>query len=388
MRNARIRALATALVVMGALSSSPRAAHRGSRYFMYVGTYTQGAAKGIYGYRVDTSTGATTSIGLVAETPNPSFLVVHPNGRFLYAANEHDGEDAVGKHYTVSAFAIDRKTGALTLLNKVSSQGEGPCYVSMDGAGRTLLVANYRSGSVAVLPVGADGRLAEATAVQQHPDPEPRTPPVRPHAHSVRPSPHDKFVYAPDPPLGRVYGYRFDPRAGTLAPTDPPFVQMRAGLGPRHVLFGLSGQFAYVNGEQGSTITTFAYNAATGALTELQTLSTLPAGFTGRSGTAELQIDQTGRFLYVSNRGDNSLALFAIDRRAGTLTPLGHLPTGGKVPRYFALDPSGRFLMAANQDSASVTINRVDAKTGRYELVQTLTEIPNPVCIVFVPAAG
>jgi 6-phosphogluconolactonase len=258
----------------------------------------------------------------------------------------------------------------------------------MDGAGRTLLVANYRSGSIAVLPVGADGRLAEATAVQQHPDPEPRTPPVRPHAHSVRPSPHDTFVYAPDPPLGRVYGYRFDSRAGTLAPTDPPFVQMRAGLGPRHVLFGPSGQFAYVNGEQGSTITTFAYNAATGALTELQTLSTLPAGFTGRSGTAELQIDQTGRFLYVSNRGDNSLALFAIDRRAGTLTPLGHLPTGGKVPRYFALDPSGRFLMAANQDSASVTINRVDAKTGRYAPVQTLTDIPNPVCIVFVPAAG
>ena len=372
-----------------ALFSSPAGAQRsGKGYFVYFGTYTRNVGKGIYAYRFDPATGRLTSMGLAAETPSPAFLVVHPNGRFLYAANEHDGEDTPGKNNTVSAFAIDPVTGKLTFLNKVSSGGEGPCYVSMDRGGRTLLVANYRSGSVAALPIQRDGRLRDATAFDQHPDPPADPAPTRPHVHGVVPSPDDRFALAADPPLDRVYVYRFDPAKGTLAPNDPAFVQLGLALGPRHLVFGPSGTYVYVNDEQGSAISTFAYQAAKGTLKEIQTLSTLPAGFSGRSATAEVHIDRAGRFLYVSNRGHDSIAIFSIDQAKGTLRLVDHAPAGGKTPRYFAFDPSGRFLMVANQNSASVVVNRVDVKTGRLTPVQTLTDIPEPVCIVFVPAVG
>ncbi len=382
--------MAAVLLAAAAWLASPAAAQRPVRgnageYIAYVGTYTRTTGKGIYAYRFDSATGRLSPIGLVAESSSPAFLAVHPTGRFLYAANEHDGPDTVGKNNTVSAFAIDPATGGLTFLNKVSSGGEGPCHISMDRAGRTLLVANYRSGSVAALPIQQDGRLGEATAVHQHPDPS-SDPPTRPHAHFVGPSPDDRFAFAPDPPLDRVYSYRFDPARSTLVPNAPAFVQLPTGLQPRHLVFGPTGKYVYVNDEKGSAISAFAYAAPTGTLKELQTISSLPAGFSGPNSTAEVQLDQAGRYLYVSNRGHDSIAQFSIDAANGTLALVGHTPSGGKTPRYFTFDPTGGFVLVANQNSRSVIVHRVDAKTGRLTPVQAVTDVFEPVCIVFVPA--
>lgn len=388
MRCLRLCVAAVVLTATVLFPSHAGAQRSGQRYIMYLGTYTRNIGKGIYAYRFDAATGHLTSLGLMAESSSPAFLAVHPNGRFLYAANEHDGEDTVGKNNTVSAFAIDAVTGKLTFLNKVSSRGEGPCSVTMDRGGRTLLVANYRSGSVAALPVLGDGRLGDATGFDQHPDPKPESGQTRPHAHFAAPSPDDRFALVADPPLDRVYVYRFDPATGSIGPNDPPFVQLRADLGPRHLVFGPTGKYVYVNDEKGSAVSTFAYQADTGTLKELQTISTLPAGFAGTNTTAEIHLDSTGRFLYVSNRGRDDIAIFSIDQSSGTLALVDHAPAGGKTPRYFALDPSGRFLIVANQNSNSVVVNRVDAKTGRLTPVETETDTPEPVCIVFVPAAG
>lgn len=392
--------VATALLAGLGLFPAPAAVHAGAQtsgasaagtghYFVYVGTYTHTIGKGIHSYRFDADTGQLTPTGLVTESSSPAFLVTHPNGRFLYAANEHNGEDTRGKNDTVSAFAIDRATGALTFLNKVSSRGEGPCYVSLDRGGRTLLVANYRSGSVAAMPILPDGRLGEASAFDQHPDPAPDAAgqPLRPHAHHASPSLDDRFAFSADPPLDRVMLYRFDPAKGALSPNNPPFVQMQKDLGPRRLVFHPGGKYAYVNAEKGSAVTVFAYQAAGGTLKELQTLSTLPPGFTGRNQTAEMQIDRAGRFLYVSNRGHDTIAIFSIDARHGTLTAVGHAPSGGRRPRYFALDPTGQFLLVANQDTHTVIVNRIDAKTGLLTPVQTMTEpTAEPVFIAFVPA--
>jgi 6-phosphogluconolactonase len=346
-------------------------------YFVYFGTYTAKGAKGIYGYRFQPATGRLTPIGLVAEAPNPSFLAAHPNRRFLYAANEQEG--------TVSAFAIEPKTGALTFLNRVSSRGEWPCHVSVDRTGTTLLVANYGSGSVASLPIQADGRLGEATDVEQHAgksvNPERQS---SPHAHFISPSPDSRFALVADLGLDQVIAYRFDPAKGALVLNDPPFARLKPGSGPRHLAFHPNGKYVYVNGEMSSTVSAFSYDPAKGSLTEFQTASTLPAGFSASTSTAEIEVDRAGRFLYVSNRGHDSIAVFAIDGTSGRLTPVEQAPTGGRTPRHFALDPSGNYLLAGNQDSNTVVVYRVNAKTGRLTPAQTLTDVPTPVCIVFV----
>lgn len=369
------------LAVLLSTGMSPAVA-QSPEYFVYFGTYTRAnASKGIYAYRFQPSTGKLTSLGLAAETPNPSFLVAHPNGRFLYAANEQEKG-------TVSAFAIDRATGKLTALNTVASRGAVACHVSIDHTGKFLLVANYGSGSVAALPIQPDGRLGEATGFVQHKgssvDPARQT---GPHAHFVTVSPDNRVVLAADLGLDQVVEYHFDASKGTLTPNTPPFATLRPGSGPRHLAFHPTGKYVYVNSEMASTLSAFAYDAATGAMKELQTLSTLPTGFSGATSTAEVLVDRAGRFAYVSNRGHDSIAIFAIDPAKGTLTPAGHASTGGKTPRYFGLDPSGNYVLAANQNSNTVVVFRVDAKTGGLTQAQTLSDVPEPVSIVFVPAS-
>jgi 6-phosphogluconolactonase len=331
-------------------------------------------------------------MGLMAETPNPTFLVLHPNGRFLYAVNEHENDDKPGAKNTVSAFAVDAATAKLTFLNKVLSGGEGPAHISIDHHGRAVLVANYRSGSVAALPIERDGRLGEVTALEQTPAPTTAPPPIPepaapgPHVHFVAPSPDDRFALAADPPLDRVFVYRFNPEKGTLSPNTPAFAQVgQVGFGPRHLAFGASGKFVYVNGDRGSAVATLAYDADAGTLTEVQTVSTLPAGPSPTNSSSEIQVGRDGRFLYVSNRGDDSIVVFAIDQAKGTLTFVERTPTVGKRPRYFTLDPSGRFLIVGNHMSSSLTVNRVDPATGRLTAMQTV-DVPEPVCMVFVPA--
>jgi 6-phosphogluconolactonase len=389
-----VRSLRAWIIVAGLASTgwpiSPAKAQTPAReYFVYFGTYTGAASKGIYAYRFQPAAGKLTPLGLAAETSNPSFLAVHPSGRFLFAANEHETGDGPGKNNSVSAFAIDPKTGALSFLNKVSSRGEGPCHVSIDKTGKTLFVANYGSGSVAALPILPDGRLGEATGFDQHQGTSVDA--VRqtgPHAHFIAPSPDNRFVLTADLGLDQVIVYRFDPAKGTLGRNAPPFARIRAGSGPRHLAFHPNAKYVYVNSEMASTVSAFAWDASRGGLQELQTISTLPTGFAGASSTAEIQIDRAGRFLYVSNRGHDSIAIFSIDEPTGKLALVGHAATNGQTPRYFTLDPTGDFLFAANQNSNSVVVFRVDGRTGRITPAQTVSDISQPVCAAFVPVGG
>jgi 6-phosphogluconolactonase len=377
------------LVSMAALERPAKAAQSpGEEYVVYFGTYTRTASKGIYAYRFQPSTGRLSSLGLAVETPHPSFLAAHPNGRFLYAVNEHDerAEDPPGQNNTVSAFAIDPITGQLRFLNTVSSRGEGPCHISIDNTGRTLLVANFRSGSVAALPIHADGRLGEAASFDQHAGTSVHTGrQYGTHAHFITPSPDNRFALTADLGLDQVIVYRLDPSKSGLTLNDPPFARLRPGSGPRHLRFHPGGHYVYVNGETDSTVSAFSYNAGTGTLKEFQTISTRPEGFSGTNTTAEIQIDRAGRFLYVSNRGNDSIAIFAIDQANGRLTPVEHVPTNGRTPRYFTFDPTGAYLLAGNQGSNTVVVYRVDKSSGRLTPTQSLADVPEPACIVFVP---
>jgi 6-phosphogluconolactonase len=356
-----------------------------NKYLMYIGTYTQegSASKGIYAYRFDSDTAKLTSIGLAAETTNPSFLAVHPNHRFLYAVNEvrtYKGE----KSGAVSAFAIDRATGKLTLLNEVASKGADPCYITVDKTGKYVLVANYTGGSVAVFPVLDDGRLGEASAFVQHTghgtDPQRQE---GPHAHSIDLSPDNRFAMVDDLGLDETLAYKFDSTKGSLAP-DPVFAKADPGAGPRHFAFHPNGQFAYVINEMQSSVTAFGYDSKAGVLHPLQTISTLPKGFAGENTDAEIQAHPSGKFLYASNRGHDSIAVFAIDATKGTLTLVEYVPTG-KTPRSFELDPAGRMLMVVNEKSNNVVVFGIDQQTGRLTPTGRALDVAEPVCVKFVP---
>jgi 6-phosphogluconolactonase len=343
----------------------------------YIGTYTRGGSKGIYEYRFQPSSGKLTELGLAAETSNPSFLAVHPNGRFLYAANEN-------REGTVTAFSIDPASGKLTQLNQVSSKGSGPCHVALDKSGKWLFVANYNNGSIAAYPVGADGKLGEASAAVQHSGSSVNPQRQRgPHAHSVNVSPDGKFLLVTDLGLDEILTYRIDPAKGTLTPADPPYTKVTGGSGPRHFAFHPKGKFAYVCNEMVSKVTAFSYNAAKGSLSELETVSMLPQDFSGNNSAAEILVHPNGRFLYVSNRGHDSIVVFSIDQNKGTLTPVDWTPTQGKTPRNFAIDPTGGYLFAANQDSGNIAVFRIDTKTGKLTATGENLQVPFPVCVVF-----
>lgn len=346
---------------------------------VYVGTYTKGESKGIYGFRFQAGTGKMEPLGLMGETPNPSFVAIHPNRRYLYAVGEG------GKEGTVSAFAIEPGTGKLTFLNKVSSRGGGPCFVKVDATGKNVLVTNYNTGSVAVLPLKDDGSLAESSAFIQHTGSSVN--PARqkgPHAHSVNLSPDNRFAIVADLGLDRIFVYRFDAAKGSLTPNDPPYVAIKPGSGPRHFAFHPNGRFAYALSEMAGTVTAFRYDAKRGVLTEIETVSNLPKDFTGSNISAEVQVHPSGKFLYASNRGHDSIAVFAIDQRKGTLTPIEHVSTQGKFPRNFAIDPTGSYLVAANQNSNNIVVFRIDAKTGRLTPTGQTFEVSSPVCVRFM----
>lgn len=383
------RLLLSVLSVLAlAAATVDRGAAQAGDTVMYVGTYTRAPSKGIYAFRLRAS-GEITPVGadgVVAETENPSFLAVHPNRRFLYAVNEvsrYEGREAG----SVSAFAIDPASGALTLLNRVSSRGGGPCHLSIDASGKWLFVANYGGGSVAAFPIQDDGKLGEATSFFQHTGSSVnKARQSGPHGHAVVVSPDNRFVLAADLGLDRVLTYRVDPSAGGLAPGDPPFAAIAPGSGPRHLAFRSDGKFAYVLSEMLSQVVALRYDAARGTLAEMQTLSTLPPGFSGENSGAEIVVHPSSRFLYASNRGHDSIAAFRIDAAAGTLTLIGHVSTQGKTPRNFAIDPSGRFLIAANQNSGTLAVFRIDQQTGGLTPTGTSVPVPFPVCVVF--AAG
>jgi 6-phosphogluconolactonase len=368
-------------------SRTPAGEQRAETLLVYVGTYTGPKSKGIYVLRMDRASGALTAPEVAAEVANPSFLAVHPSRRFLYAVGEV-GSFAGRKSGAVSAFAILPESGKLRLLNQQPSGGTGPCHLTVDRSGKNVLVANYGSGSVCVLPLGEDGRLAEPSEVIQHkgsgPDPKRQE---GPHAHSINLDPAGRFAFAADLGLDKVLVYRFDAAKGSLAPNEPPAASVAPGAGPRHLAFHPTGRFAYVINEMASTITAFACDADRGILKEIQTVSTLPAGFGGNSSTAEVQVHPSGRFLYGSNRGHDSIAIFAIDAETGKLAATGHQPTQGRSPRNFGIDPGGTYLLAANQGSDTVVVFRIDPKTGELSPAGIKAQVASPVCVKFVPAA-
>jgi 6-phosphogluconolactonase len=376
--------LLTAIVAIPLTAHLWGAGKPAREYLVYFGTYTGKDSKGIYLSRFDAATGKLSPVELAGETESPAFLTVDSGAHYLFAVNEIDTYKGA-KSGSVTAFSLDRHTGKLTALNTVASGGPGPCHLAVDRTDKNVLVANYNGGSVAVLPVKADGKLGEASAFKQHLGSSVNKERQEgPHAHCAVFSPDNRFAVVADLGLDKLLVYRFDPTAGSITPNDPPFGSVKPGSGPRHFAFHPNHRFAYVINEIGNTVTAFAWDGDKGSLRELQTISTLPKDFTGENTTAEIAVHPSGRFLYGSNRGNDSIAVFAINPAQGTLTTTEIVPTGGKEPRNFALDPSGTFLFAANQNSNTVVVFRVNQKTGRLTPAGEKLDVPSPVCVTFV----
>jgi len=354
---------------------------------LYVGTYTEGGrTDGIYLVRFDRRTGKLRRVGAVAAGANPSFLAIHPNGRTLYAVNEVEKYDGKASG-AVSAFAIANDTGALTRRNEQPSEGGAPCFVSVDRSGRVVLVANYAGGSVAALPIEADGSLAAPTHVAHHTGSGPNAERQEaPHAHCIVPDPSNRFALSADLGADRVFVYRLDLESKSLRRVESGDAVTRAGAGPRHIAFHPTRPFVFVTNELDSTVATLRFDAERGALSPLDTRSTLPAGWKGTNYPADIHIASTGRTLYASNRGHNSIAVFSVAAATGALTLDQVVSTDGDWPRNFGLDPSGRWLLVANQKSDSVVVFARDQKTGRLTPTRERIALPSPVCLRFLAA--
>lgn len=348
---------------------------------VYFGTYTRpdNSSKGIYKSILDLDTGKLSNPALAAEAKNPSFLEIHPNGKFLYAVSESGGTGSV------SAFAIDAASGNLKLLNHQPSGGAGPCHVSIDHLGRNVLVANYGSGSASVIPIEPNGRLGKPAGFVQHVGSSVNQRRQKgPHAHSINVSPDNRYAFVADLGIDKVMIYRLDTDKGTIAANNPPFAKVKPGAGPRHFAFGPDGKYAYVINELHCTVTAFAYKPATGALKEIQTITTLPKVFEGRNSCAEVRVHPGGRFLYGSNRGHDSIVVYQIDPAKGTLRFVEHETADIKTPRNFNIEPTGKFCLVANQGSDSVVVFRIDQKTGALKPTGHKIAVGKPVCIRFL----
>ena len=358
--------------------------HRQENPLVFIGTYNGPGCDGLFAFRLESATGELAPLGAGPVIRNPSYLAVHPDGRHLYAVSEL-AEPGGRTGGTVSAFEFDAATGALRLINEQLSQGAHPCHLCITSDGRLVLVANYSSGTLGVLPLAAaDGSLQPACQTLQHKGRGPD--PVRQqsaHAHAVAVDPSGRFAIVCDLGLDRVMVYRLDSARGVLQPNDPPWMQTRPGAGPRHLVFAPDGRAIYIVNELDSTVSVFGFESTTGVMTAGQILSTLPTEFAGATTCAAIRLHPSGRFLYVSNRGHDSIAVFSRDPASGVLAPAGHVAVGGRTPRDIACDPSGRFLLSANQDSGTVTIFRVDSASGRPEPTGKSVMLPKPVCVVF-----
>ena len=360
---------------------------------VYVGTYTQGDSEGIYVYRLDMSTGRLEQAHDPITSTHPSFLAVDSRHRYLYSVNGAvtweqylEGDPDSG---SVSAFSISAEDGSLSYLNTQPSGGDLPCHLSVDATDRQVLVANYMGDNVAIFPIGSNGELGQATDLPRHQDSGSGVDPdrqERPHPHSINVDPTNRFAFVPDLGIDKVVAYRLDLVLGRLVLEEGLSAPVAAGAGPRHFDFHPGGGYAYVINELDSTVTAFSYDGSTGTLTELHTVSTLPEGFDGTTHCADVHVAPSGRFLYGSNRGHDSIAIFAIDRGSGRLTPIGHESTRGRTPRNFAIDPTGTFLLAANQDTDTIVTFSIDAETGLLEATGQVAEVPTPVCLKLVPS--
>jgi 6-phosphogluconolactonase len=347
---------------------------------VYVGTYTRsGRSEGIYVFRHDPRDGSLSRL-FTTEVADPSFLAFDPGQRFLFAVSEGMGREGGA----AESFRIDQHSGELTRLSRQPTGGGEPCHLCVDPSGRWLLVANHEHGSVAVLPIDAEGRLQPMTDMRQHSGSGPGPTQQGPHAHFVTFDPPRQRVLVCDKGMDQVVVYRLDTANGRLVPNEPPFGRLHAGAAPRHLAFHPNGRFAYVNGEADLTLCACSYDPATGALSELQYLSTLPPETTCTDcSTAQVLVEPSGRWAYVSNRGHDSIACFELDPSSGRMTSRGHVSTQGRTPRNFAIDPTGRWLYAANQNSDTIVQFRLDPSSGTLEPTGHVTPVGAPVCILF-----
>ncbi len=367
--------LAVSLMLCGAVSAETWA---------YIGTYTRGDSNGIYRTTLDLETGELSAPELAAQVKNPSFVAIHASGQYLYSVSEiadHEGK----RTGAVSAFAI-QDDGSLKLLNQQPSGGGGPCHVAVDAEGQTLLVANYGGGSCASFPIAENGSLGEAGSVMQHAGSsvdERRQ--KGPHAHSINVDPFNKRAFAADLGLDQILIYKLDAKAGKMTPNDPPFLATPPGGGPRHFSFHPSGKFAYSNLEMSLEVAAMTYDEASGKLTLLETQSTVEKG-TPRKGnsTAETLVHPSGKWVYVSNRGPNSIAVFAIDQATGKLTFVERESTQGEIPRGFGIDPSGKFIVVGNQSTHNVVSLRINQETGALEPTGSEIKVGTPVNVRFL----
>jgi 6-phosphogluconolactonase len=363
------------------LTAAPRTPEKSEKYVAYVGTYTtKTESKGIYVFEFDAATGKMTGPKIVAESQDPSYVVVSANGEFVYAVNE------AGKNSMVSAFARDAKTEKLTLLNQMPALGEDPCFISFDKTGKFVLVANYTSGNVVVFPILGDGKLGEHTALLTNagsvgPNKERQE---GPHAHWIATSSDNRYAFVVDLGLDEVLTYRFDAEKGTLAPSDPPSIKLAGATGPRHLVISANNKYAYTVDELNSTVTAYSYDPGKGSFSVSQTISTLPEGTTGRNETAEITIHPSGKFLYASNRGHDAIAAFRIDGGTGKLTYAGDYSIEGKEPRIFVIDPTGKYVLVGDQLSDKIVVLRIDATTGALSSTGQSAAVPAPVDIAFV----
>ena len=357
--------------------------HPMSDYLVYVGSYAQGDEEGIHVYSFDTGTSTLTPQSSVGGVENPSFLDISPDRRYLYAIGESSEVNGVPGG-AVAAFAIDQQSGALTHINTQSAVGTGPCHISVDPTGCHVFVANYGGGSVAILPINEDGSLGEASDFVQHQGSSvDASRQQEPHAHSIWVTPNNKHAFAPDLGLDKIKIYAIDHQSGKLS--EQTSGEVDPGQGPRHLDFHPDGRRAYVINEMGNTVTVFDYDAEAGTLAAVQTISTLPEGYSEVSHTADIHVHPNGKFLYGSNRGHDSIAIYAIDPDNGQLATIEIVATGGNGPRNFGIDPTGNYLIAGNHGSNDIFTFKIDQATGRLTAVGERVEVPSPVCHKFIP---
>jgi 6-phosphogluconolactonase len=386
-----LRGAASAAALGGRSASAANA----KSFLVYWGTYTEGGgqfgngeSKGIYVSRMED--GKLTEPELAAETPNPSWLTVHPDRRHLYAVNERLGSGGKVLPGELSSFSIDYKTGKLTSINRVASRGGQPCHIGIDRTGKMAAVANWESGSAAAFPIGRHGELGESTAFSQHEGPRSGAPASgRPevHCHSVVFTPDNRFLLATDTGLNKVYIYRLDPSKASFTPHDPPFLGLQKPTNPRHLALHPNGKWAYVSNEiSPGGCTMLRFDAARGTLEEGPVAASVPADFRGRGSCAECVVHPSGRFVYESNRGHNSIAIFGVNATDGTLTLIDAFLPGGETPRSFAIDPTGTFLIAMMQRTGTIIPLRIDPNSGKLSKIGSDLKLPFPVCAVFLPA--
>lgn len=382
-RVALIAALATTTMI-----AAEKKVPAPKEFFVYFGTYTGPKSKGIYRSRLDVATGKLSPAEVAAECSAPAFLAAHPTEKFLYAIDEAS-DPATKPGRGLAAYSLDQKTGGLVLLNEQTAGGSGPCHLTVDHDGKSVLVANYGGGSVAAVPLQPDGRLGALGTFIQHAGSSVNAARQKgPHAHVIVVAPDNRFALTADLGLDKILVYRLDAAKATLAPNTPAFATVPPGSGPRHLAFHPGGKFVYVISEMLCTMAVFRYDAARGELTDIQNISTLPPGETVKAGTstAEVVAHPGGKFLFGSNRGHNTIAVFAIDQKTGQLTHIENQPTLGKTPRHFAVDPTGTWLLAENQDSDNVVVFRIDPQSGHLTPTGQSLAVPSPVCAIFVAA--